>query len=467
MGVEEEQAKRFGEFLVEDVIADGPQATVYKAQKAGTPCALKVLKSSALPKSGSHRRKLAQLLQQLTTIDHPTVVKVLDGGQVRGRFYVAMELMQCPTLAERLQNEGPVSEHDAVLIGRCIAQALAAGEAVNICHGDVAPRNVFVLGHNKVKLADFALSKYLKEVPPDFVLGRKQPGPERAGGAEERAPSAEQLLRSRGMKDANQDLPKDLVALGATMLSLLGVEVPEQSDAGFDDYCEQLQRAALELQKPFYGACAHTRNVIDRLLSPGELKSAADTVAELASTAILTRAGAPARPAEGAEPASEKRPIEEQPSASPEPLPGQEEPQARDLAPTQDKPETGQHEGPEEAPSPGTPAPEEPKDAETPGVLLVWREDDRGEFFVLSEGMELVLGRDAYLCDLVISESEASRKHCTLTLKGNTLLMNDANSYHGTFVNGVRVSNAELKVGDVMRIGKAKMTVGPALSMSQ
>jgi len=457
MAAEEQKAKRFGEFLVEKVICDGPKATVYKAKKDGAACALKILKDTALPKSRGHRKKLAQVLRRLNMIDHPAVVKVIDGGERGGRLYIAMELMDCPTLEQLLKAEGSFPERDVVMIGRRIAQALAAGEAVSICHGDVTLRNIFAPERDEAKLADFAVNKYLQEMPSDAVVGQSaQAGPREARpGAGGR--SAEDVLRSRSTKDFHEGLRDDLTALSAVMLSLFGLSVPpREAGENLDSYCDRLRRLALDLVKPPYSVSAHTRNVIDRLLSPEEFKSAGQAVAELASAVLLHRtshAAPPPAEGDGATPTTgQAQTLREPVAAPPKPAAGEHAPQAKDLAGAAEK-------AVEQAAG-------EPKVAEhaaRPGVVLLWRDQDRGEFFVLSEGSQLVIGRDPYTCDLVIAESAASRKHCTLTARGNRLQMVDTSSYHGTYVNGVRVERADLAVGDIIRIGGTKITIGASL----
>ena len=450
MGAEERQAKRFGEFVVGELIGEGPRARVYKARRGGEPCALKILKSRALPKSGSHRQKLLQILQRLNTIDHPAVVKVMEAGERRGRFYVAMELMECPTLAERLQEEGQFPERDVVVIGRCIAQALEAGASANVLHGDLVLENVFAPVRNRVKVADFAIKRYIEEAPSDAALAQKPTAGTSSAVSEEKKASAEELLRSRVLSVTTEGYEKDLAALGTVMLSLFGVTVPAQgADEHVGEYCERLRKVALELKRPPYRVSGHTANVLDRLLSPGQFKSPGEAVAELASAAILQRTLRTAATAAGEEVGAGRPTGRKQTVRVPAPTGVAEK-------------ATGIHE--QEPGEPRRGLAEVEREAEA-GVLLLWRGGDRGEFFVLSEGTELVVGRDPYLCDVVIPESVASRRHCTVLKKGDKLHVNDPGSYHGTFVNGVRVQQADLAAGDVIRIGDTKITVEPSLPL--
>src|SRR5215469_18800635 len=56
-------------------------------------------------------------------------------------------------------------------------------------------------------------------------------------------------------------------------------------------------------------------------------------------------------------------------------------------------------------------------------------------------------------CDFVLSHPTVSRQHFFLEMTGGKLLIVDNSSGNGTFVNGDRISWAELKVGDRIQAG--------------
>ncbi|MBN2148313.1 MAG: FHA domain-containing protein [Anaerolineales bacterium] len=65
------------------------------------------------------------------------------------------------------------------------------------------------------------------------------------------------------------------------------------------------------------------------------------------------------------------------------------------------------------------------------------------------------IGREAGN-DIVISDADVSRKHATLTLQGDTYLLEDLGSTNGTFVNGERIAGPTiLTVGDMVSFGDA------------
>lgn len=59
----------------------------------------------------------------------------------------------------------------------------------------------------------------------------------------------------------------------------------------------------------------------------------------------------------------------------------------------------------------------------------------------------LLIGRGSD-CDLVLDESEMSRHHAVIEYSGGGLNLRDLGSVNGTFVNGTRVRDTALKVGD-------------------
>jgi len=60
--------------------------------------------------------------------------------------------------------------------------------------------------------------------------------------------------------------------------------------------------------------------------------------------------------------------------------------------------------------------------------------------------------------DLVLDPGFVSSFHAQLFLRGERLIVRDLDSTNGTFVNGVRVVEAEVPVGAELRFGKTKMT---------
>jgi serine/threonine protein kinase len=88
--------------------------------------------------------------------------------------------------------------------------------------------------------------------------------------------------------------------------------------------------------------------------------------------------------------------------------------------------------------------------------LTVIKGPDKDKIFVLSDNFNLMFGRSKHAEDR-LNDLSVSRVHCEVELlKSGKVLITDLES-SGTYVNGKRISEALLKVGDIVRIGETEM----------
>jgi hypothetical protein len=84
--------------------------------------------------------------------------------------------------------------------------------------------------------------------------------------------------------------------------------------------------------------------------------------------------------------------------------------------------------------------------------LVMTRGPQPGQTFVLDQE-QITLGRDPGN-DIVINDPQVSRQHARITRQGNLMVIEDAGSTNGTFVDGVRLSGAHtLTNSDVIGLG--------------
>jgi predicted component of type VI protein secretion system len=70
----------------------------------------------------------------------------------------------------------------------------------------------------------------------------------------------------------------------------------------------------------------------------------------------------------------------------------------------------------------------------------------------------LLLGRDLE-CDIRLDSRKVSRRHCCIAQVGDHLVVRDLGSTNGVRINGVRVSEGDLKAGDEFVIGNFRYTL--------
>jgi Tol biopolymer transport system component/tRNA A-37 threonylcarbamoyl transferase component Bud32 len=94
----------------------------------------------------------------IASLNHPNICTLYDVGP----NYLLMELIEGPTLAERIApngKPGPVPVAEALGIAKQIAYALEAAHEKNIVHRDLKPANVKIRPDGSVKVLDFGLAK--------------------------------------------------------------------------------------------------------------------------------------------------------------------------------------------------------------------------------------------------------------------------------------------------------------------
>ena len=156
----------FGRYRVVRRIGAGGMGAVYLArdEALGREVAVKVLRPLGPvgePPPAEMVERFQREAQAVALLSHPSVVRVYDQGvDGEGLPYLVMELVDGPTLAERLEQEGPLPLREVRTLGIQIASALGAAHAVGIVHRDVKPSNVLCdrARDHLWKLADFGIA---------------------------------------------------------------------------------------------------------------------------------------------------------------------------------------------------------------------------------------------------------------------------------------------------------------------
>jgi serine/threonine-protein kinase len=156
--------RTFGNYRVVAKISEGGMGAVFIAEHVliGRRVALKLLLKH-FSTDGTATRRFLNEARAVNAIRHPHIVDITDVGTTpEGQHFLAMELLEGQTLADRLK-EGPLLVKTAVGIAAQVAGALAAAHHKNIVHRDLKPGNIFLARHGDdaafVKVLDFGIAK--------------------------------------------------------------------------------------------------------------------------------------------------------------------------------------------------------------------------------------------------------------------------------------------------------------------
>lgn len=149
-----------GQYRVEQEIGRGGMATVYRATQLslGRPVALKVLAHNLTSDPGLVERFHHEAVIA-SHLSHPNIVQVYDTGKDAGSYYIAMEFIDGPTLAQVIKAKGALEIPHAVAVALSAAEALALAHARGVVHRDIKPANIMQTMAGRVVVMDFGIAR--------------------------------------------------------------------------------------------------------------------------------------------------------------------------------------------------------------------------------------------------------------------------------------------------------------------
>ncbi len=140
------------------LLGAGGMGEVYRARdtKLGRDVAVKIL-SPAFASDPDRLKRFEREARMLAALNHPHIAAIYGFEELAGVHALILELVEGPTLAERL--ESGLSLTDGLSIARQVVEALEAAHARGIVHRDLKPANITLTLGGIVKVLDFGLAK--------------------------------------------------------------------------------------------------------------------------------------------------------------------------------------------------------------------------------------------------------------------------------------------------------------------
>jgi serine/threonine-protein kinase len=209
---------KLGPYEILTPLGAGAMGEVYRARdtRLGRDVAIKVPPADLLENPAAVAR-FEREARAVASLAHPNVLDIHDFGKEGDVWYAVTELLEGETLRERL-SDGPLPWREAVDIGICVMEGLAAAHDRGIVHRDVKPENIFLTSDGRVKVLDFGLARMLEPERP--VTG----GP--------RVTATGTVVGTVGYMSPEQvrgeplDPRSDLFSAGCVLFEMLAGEIP-------------------------------------------------------------------------------------------------------------------------------------------------------------------------------------------------------------------------------------------------
>ncbi len=130
--------------------------------KKSDPVAIKVIREE-FSKDENQRKRFLNEAIVVDQLNHPNIIKVYERGEFNQQLYIAMEMLDGPSLAEIIGKGEMLPLQDCIIIMNQLVVTIHKIHTKGIVHRDLKPDNIIVINKdgnkNFVKLLDFGLAR--------------------------------------------------------------------------------------------------------------------------------------------------------------------------------------------------------------------------------------------------------------------------------------------------------------------
>ncbi|HEY4312078.1 MAG TPA: serine/threonine-protein kinase [Pirellulales bacterium] len=229
------------DYEILEELGRGAMGVVYKARQPSLNrlVALKMVRRADLTNEELLVRFRSEA-EVVASLHHPQIVQVYDYGQHEEGPYLALELVDGGTLAQRLDGT-PWNPRRAAELIEQLARTVSFAHGRGVVHRDLKPNNLLIAGEDaalQVKIADFGLAKVFRDQGSDHthsgtLLGTPSyMAPEQAAG------------RVSAVGPAS-----DVYALGAILYELLSGRPPFRGETAIDTLQQVLLAESVPIKR--------------------------------------------------------------------------------------------------------------------------------------------------------------------------------------------------------------------------
>lgn len=211
-------------YEVVGILGEGGMGVVYKAHDRllDSAVAIKMMREMDAASTSKMMLRFQQEAKAAGRLNHSNVARVMDFGQLSGKLYMVMELLDGTPLSQRIDERERLSVDEALPLFIDICQGLVHAHKMGVLHRDLKPSNIILTtgdGIENAKIVDFGIAKLAQS--QDLT----------ATGAQMGSPL---YMSPEQVKGIEADSRSDIYSMGCLMYEVLSGKVPIKEETALE-----------------------------------------------------------------------------------------------------------------------------------------------------------------------------------------------------------------------------------------